>query len=76
MLEQRRLPEDSALLQFVENYCVGVLDEHSTNQRHVGGKLSAKIHGLQERQSVALPRCVVVGAEGRGHVHDTRSLLR
>src|SRR5439155_18597494 len=38
--------------------------------------LSAKIHGLQERQSVALPRCVVVGAEGRGHVHDTRSLLR
>ena len=40
------------------------------------GKLAARVHRLQEREVVPLPRRVVVGAERRRHVHDAAAVVR
>src|SRR3954470_7759760 len=65
MLVQIRFPEHSALLELLENYGIRILDEHASDQRHVGWKLAAQIDGLQEREAVTLASGVVVRTECR-----------
>ncbi len=75
VLVQRRFPEKAAPLQLFENDRVRFLYEHSAHERHVRRELAAEIDGLEERESIALPRRVIVGAERWRHVHDAGSFV-
>src|SRR3981081_826691 len=75
VLVQRRLPEHTAAFQLFENDCIGVLDEHPADERHVFWKFAAEIDGLQKSQHITLTCRIVVRAERGRHVNDPGSFI-
>jgi len=75
VLVERRLPQNAAALELLENDGVCFLHEHPANERHLGRELATEIHGLQERKSIPLSRRVIVRTE-RGAPCARRRYLR
>ena len=70
------LPQNIAPLELLDDEGIGGLHEPSAHDGHVGGKLAARVHRLNEREPVSLARRVVIGAERRRHVHDAGAIIR
>ena len=70
MLKLRRLDQQSALLQILQNELVRVLDEHA-GPLGLLGQAALRIHQLNERQVILTTHAGVVLTECRRNVNDT-----
>ena len=75
MVHRSRLPEHVAPLELLDDQRRGGLHAHAAHHGHVRRELAARVHRLQEREPVLLPRQVVVRAERGRHVHHAAAVV-